>query len=132
MLRYRECGNGCIGRSLKEGVADEEDLHRFRRGMQPELAQGVTLGQTPTAATGRVEGTVFVGVSSGQAFAAGATVRLSGPAALETETDEHGNYTFAAVFRDLSTSEGFLAGSQGMHADDKASRPARLFEPSCN
>src|SRR6266852_9027836 len=34
-------------------------------------------GQTP-ATTGRVEGAVFVGVSSGHAFAAGATVMLSG------------------------------------------------------
>src|SRR3984893_10534202 len=53
-------------------------------------------GQTP-AATGRVEGTVFVGASSGHTFAAGATVRLSGPVVLETETDENGNYTFAEV-----------------------------------
>src|SRR6266481_6355681 len=65
-------------------------------------------GQTP-AATGRVEGAVFVGVSSGHAFAAGATVRLSGPVVLETETDEHGNYTFAAVASGTYRIEAFLS-----------------------
>jgi hypothetical protein len=66
-------------------------------------------GQTP-AATGRVEGAVFVGVSSGHAFAAGATVRLSGPVVLETETDENGNYTFAAVASGNYRIEAFLSG----------------------
>ncbi len=65
-------------------------------------------GQTP-AATGRVEGAVFVGVSSGHAFAAGATIRLSGPVVLETETDEHGNYTFAAVASGTYRIEAFLS-----------------------
>src|SRR6266436_2389288 len=63
-----------------------------------------------TAATGRVEGAVFVGVSSGHAFAAGATVMLSGPVVLETETDEHGNYTFAAVASGTYRIEAFLSG----------------------
>jgi outer membrane receptor for ferrienterochelin and colicin len=67
------------------------------------------LGQTP-AATGRVEGAVFVGVSSRDAFAAGATVRLSGPVVLETETDENGNYTFAAVASGTYRIEAFLSG----------------------
>jgi hypothetical protein len=67
------------------------------------------LGQTP-AATGRVEGAVFVGVSSGHAFAASATVRLSGPVVLETETDEHGNYTFATVASGTYRIEAFLSG----------------------
>src|SRR6266404_5943108 len=66
-------------------------------------------GQTP-AATGRVEGAVFVGVSSGHAFAAGATVRLSGPVVLEMETDEHGNYTFAAVASGTYRIEALLSG----------------------
>jgi len=66
-------------------------------------------GQTP-AAMGRVEGAVFVGVSSGHAFAAGATVRLSGPVVLETETDENGNYTFAAVASGTYRIEAFLSG----------------------
>src|SRR6266851_2390607 len=66
-------------------------------------------GQTP-AATGRVEGAVFVGVSSGHAFAAGATVMLSGPVVLETETDEHGNYTFAVVASGTYRIEALLSG----------------------
>jgi outer membrane receptor for ferrienterochelin and colicin len=66
-------------------------------------------GQTP-AAKGRVEGAVFVGVSPGHAFAAGATVRLSGPVVLEAETDEHGNYTFAAVASGTYRIEAFLSG----------------------
>ena len=67
------------------------------------------LGQTP-AATGRVEGTVFVRASSGHTFAAGATVRLSGPVVLETETDENGNYTFAEVASGTYRIEAFLSG----------------------
>src|SRR3984893_4702614 len=66
-------------------------------------------GQTP-AATGRVEGIVFVGVSSGHTFAAGATVRLSGPVVLETETDENGNYTFAEVASGTYRIEVSLSG----------------------
>ena len=66
-------------------------------------------GQT-AAATGRVEGAVFAGVSSGRTFAAGATVRLSGPVVLETETDENGNYTFAAVASGTYRIEAFLSG----------------------
>src|SRR5258705_14013680 len=66
-------------------------------------------GQTP-AAMGRVEGAVSVGVSSGHAFAASATVTLSGPLVLETETDENGNYTFAAVASGTYRIEAFLSG----------------------
>ena len=66
-------------------------------------------GQAPTA-TGRIEGAVFVGVSSGHAFAADATVRLSGRVVLETETDENGNYTFAAVPSGTYRIEAFLSG----------------------
>jgi outer membrane receptor for ferrienterochelin and colicin len=67
------------------------------------------LGQTP-AATGRVEGTVFVRASSAHTFAAGATVRLSGPVVLETETDENGNYTFAEVASGTYRIEVSLSG----------------------
>lgn len=72
------------------------------------LTSPAVLGQTP-AATGRVEGVVFVTLSSGHAFAAGATVRLSGPVVLETETDEYGNYTFAAVDSGTYRMEAFLS-----------------------
>lgn len=73
------------------------------------LTSAGVFGQTP-AAMGRVEGAVSVGVSSGNAFAAGATVRLSGPVVLETETDENGNYTFAAVASGSYRIEAFLSG----------------------
>src|ERR1700686_1854883 len=66
-------------------------------------------GQAPGGA-GRVEGAVLVGVSSGHAFAAGATVRLSGPVVLETETDENGNYAFVAVASGTYRIEAFLSG----------------------
>jgi hypothetical protein len=50
------------------------------------------------AHNGRVEGLVFFGDSpSDSSMAAGATVKLWGPAVLETETDERGNYAFAAI-----------------------------------
>src|SRR6202166_5158927 len=71
------------------------------------------LGQT-SAPTGRVEGTVFVGASSGHAFAAGATVRLSGPMVLETQTDENGNYTFAAVASGTYRIQAFLSGPEAV------------------
>ena len=46
----------------------------------------------------RIEGTVFVQDSKGnRSSVAGATVKLDGPAALETETDEKGEYVFADV-----------------------------------
>jgi hypothetical protein len=46
----------------------------------------------------RIEGTVFVQDSQGnRSSVAGATVKLDGPAALETETDEKGKYVFADV-----------------------------------
>ena len=66
-------------------------------------------GQTP-AVTGGVEGTVVVGASSGHAFAAGATVRLSGAVVLKTETDENGKYTFAAVEPGTYRIEAFFSG----------------------
>src|ERR1700681_1216930 len=66
-------------------------------------------GQTP-GSTGRVEGTALVGVSFGHTFAAGATVRLSGPVVLETETDENGNYTFAEVASGTYRLEVSLSG----------------------
>jgi outer membrane receptor protein involved in Fe transport len=45
-----------------------------------------------------VTGAVFVGDSSGgRSFVAGATVKLSGSVAFETETDEQGNYAFPPV-----------------------------------
>jgi outer membrane receptor for ferrienterochelin and colicin len=72
------------------------------------LTSPLVFGQTP-AAPGRVGGIVFVGVSSQRTVAAGATVRLSGPVVLETETDENGNYTFAEVASGTYRLEAFLS-----------------------
>ena len=46
----------------------------------------------------KVEGTVFVQDAAGnQSFVAGASVKFSGPATFETESDENGRYVIAAV-----------------------------------
>jgi hypothetical protein len=58
------------------------------------IAHGMQLGTRSI----RIEGTVFVQDSQGnRSSVAGATVKLDGPAALETETDEKGKYVFADV-----------------------------------
>ena len=58
------------------------------------LAHGMQLG----ARSIRIEGTVFVQDSKGnRSSVAGAAVKLDGLAALETETDENGEFVFAAV-----------------------------------
>src|SRR5215470_945724 len=65
------------------------------------------------ANTGRVEGFVFVGdPSGGHPLAAGATIKLSGLVELETETDEKGNYTFAAVPVGIYRVEASFSGLQ--------------------
>ena len=55
-------------------------------------------GQQPNATTVKVAGTVFVQDSAGnRSVVAGSRVKLDGPVAFETETDENGNYVVAAV-----------------------------------
>src|SRR5437016_3419900 len=55
-------------------------------------------GEQPNGAMAKVSGTVFVQDSAGNRFVVpGAKVKLDGPAAFETETDENGNYVVAAV-----------------------------------
>ncbi len=55
-------------------------------------------GKQPNTGGARVEGTVFVQDSAGnQSFVAGASVKFSGPATFETESDENGRYVIAAV-----------------------------------
>jgi hypothetical protein len=62
------------------------------------LFSGLAYGKQSNAATTKVAGTVFVQNSTGNRFViAGATVKLDGPAAFETESDENGNYVFAVV-----------------------------------
>jgi hypothetical protein len=55
-------------------------------------------GKQPNTGGAKVEGTVFVRDTAGnQSFVAGATVKFSGPATFETETDENGKYIVADV-----------------------------------
>jgi hypothetical protein len=62
------------------------------------LFSGLAYGKQSNAATTKVAGTVFVQNSTGNRLViAGATVKLDGPAAFETESDENGNYVFAVV-----------------------------------
>jgi outer membrane receptor for ferrienterochelin and colicin len=62
---------------------------------------------------GRVTGVVFVRDSSGgRSFVAGATVKLSGPALLETQTDENGNYVFPPVAPGAYRIEVLFSGLQ--------------------
>jgi hypothetical protein len=57
-----------------------------------------TWGKQPDTASAKVEGTVFVRDSAGnQSFVAGASVKFSGPATFETESDENGKYVIPAA-----------------------------------
>jgi len=68
-------------------------------------------GKQPNATTAKVAGTVFVEDSSGhQSAVPGAKVKLDGPAAFETETDENGNYVLAAVPTGIYTVEAVSPG----------------------
>jgi outer membrane receptor protein involved in Fe transport len=72
----------------------------------------VARGEEADSARAKVEGTVFVQDSGGnRSGVAGAKVRLNGPAAFETETDENGRYVIAAVPPGSYTLE---AGSPGL------------------
>jgi outer membrane receptor for ferrienterochelin and colicin len=62
---------------------------------------------------GRVTGVVFVRDSSGgRSFVGGATVKLSGPVVLETQTDEKGNYAFPPVAPGTYRIEVLFSGLQ--------------------
>src|SRR6266849_2136315 len=55
-------------------------------------------GKQPNTGGAKVEGTLFVQDAAGnQSFVAGASVKFSGPATFETESDENGRYVIAAV-----------------------------------
>ncbi len=55
-------------------------------------------GKQPNTGSAKVEGTVFVQDAAGnQSFVAGASVKFSGPATFETESDENGKYVIAAA-----------------------------------
>src|SRR5258707_15406254 len=68
-------------------------------------------GQQPNATTVKVAGTVFVQDSAGnRSVVAGVRVKLDGPAAFETETDENGNYVVAAMPPGTYTVEALSPG----------------------
>src|SRR5260221_7595484 len=55
-------------------------------------------GKQANVATVKIAGIIFVQGSAGnRSVVPGAKVKLDGPTAFETETDEKGNYVFAAV-----------------------------------
>ena len=61
------------------------------------FAMHLRAGQTPDT-MGQIQGTVFVRDSAGnQSFVAGASVKFSGPATFETESDENGKYVILAA-----------------------------------
>jgi len=73
-----------------------------------------TAGKQPDARNATVRGTVFVDDSAGtQSLVAGARVELKGPATLEAETDESGEYVIRAVpygtYAVEATTTGFKA-----------------------
>jgi outer membrane receptor for ferrienterochelin and colicin len=62
---------------------------------------------------GRVTGVVFVtDPSGGRSFVGGATVKLSGPVVLETQTDEKGNYAFPPTAPGIYRIEVLFSGLQ--------------------
>jgi hypothetical protein len=77
----------------------------------PSFVTGTAYGQQSNAATTKVVGTVFVQDPAGnRSVVVGATVKLDGPATLETETDQNGNYLVAAVPSGTYTVEGVSPG----------------------
>src|SRR5215470_13404229 len=76
---------------------------------------GAVSGKQGDTTNAKLVGTIFVRDSEGnQSFVAGVTVKLTGPATWETQTDENGRYAFAAVpFGDYA----LQAGSPGLNAE---------------
>jgi len=68
-------------------------------------------GKLPNTGGAKVEGTVFVQDAAGnQSFVAGASVKFSGLATFETESDENGRYVIAAVPSGTYSVEAILPG----------------------
>ena len=75
------------------------------------LFTGLGYGKQSNAAAVKVSGTVFVQDAAGNRLVvAGAKVKLDGPVACETETDENGNYVVAAVPSGVYTVDAVSAG----------------------
>jgi len=93
----------------------EEIPNRYRKGKGPSTTGRVVFlllflflaiclfalaswGEQPNSDSATVEGTVFVEDAAGnQSFVAGASVKFSGPATFETESDENGKFVIAAA-----------------------------------
>ena len=72
-------------------------------------------GNQPNTASSKVEGTVFVQDAAGnQSFVAGASVKFSGPATFETESDENGKYVIAAVPSGTYSVEAIFPGLKAL------------------
>jgi len=72
-------------------------------------------GKQPDSGSAKVEGTVFVEDAAGnQSFVAGASVKFSGPATFETESDENGRYVIAAVPSGTYSVEAIFPGLQAV------------------
>jgi len=84
-------------------------------------------GKQLNTTTAKVEGTVFIQDSAGdQSFVAGASVKLSGPATFETESDENGKYVIAAVPLGTYTIEAVSPGLKAVQAVHVEAREARV------
>ena len=83
--------------------------------------------QLNTTTTAKVEGTVFIQDSRGnQSFVAGASVKLSGPATFETESDENGKYVIAAAPLGTYTIEAVSPGLKAVQAVQVEAREVRV------
>jgi hypothetical protein len=84
-------------------------------------------GKQLNTTTAKVEGTVFIQDSAGeQSFLPGASVKLSGPATFETESDENGKYVIAAVPLGTYTIEAVSPGLKAVQAVDVEAREVRV------
>ena len=90
--------------------------------------------QQGSIASARLEGTVFVRDSAGnRSVLAGASVKFSGPATFESETDENGHYAIAAIPFGTYTVEAISAGLkavQTVHVDADEFRLALELKPA--
>src|SRR6266566_731220 len=90
-------------------------------------------GKQPNTGGARVEGTVFVQDSAGnQSFVAGASVKFSGPATFETESDENGRYVIAAVPSGTYSVEAIFPGLKAVrevHVEDSEVRLPLELKP---
>jgi outer membrane receptor for ferrienterochelin and colicin len=84
-------------------------------------------GKQLNTTTAKVEGTVFIQDSAGnQSFVAGASVKLSGPATFETESDENGKYVIAAVPLGTYTVEAVSPGLKAAQAVQVEAKEVRV------